>query len=497
MKFLRLLLILLASGVLFSSCQKELTGETGIATGTLVKDAAGDCTALVSGAYKKDTTLNASNYVDIQVNITEIGTYTITTDTLNGYYFRAEGAVALTGLNSIRLIGVGKPLAAGTDVFTVKFAGTICDINVNVTSNGGGITASVFTLGSTAGACTSNPSGTYAQNLVTSAANTVSVAVSVQTAGSYTISTPVVNGVSFSGSGNLTTSSTSILLTANGGLPTAAGSFNYPLTIGTSTCSFSIVYTAPLAAAVFTFNCASATVQGSYTAGTVLTNANTITVPVIVTTSGSYSITTGVAQNNISFSGSGTLTASASPQNIILTATPTIPTSAGTIAYNLTGNGTSCNPVNVVYTAATGGGTDYIRASIDGGPVLDFSVNMVHSYDFTSNAFAILYFYGYNAGLTESVAIDMASITTPTPGILPVTTYSVNNATQYITCTYYANSTFYEEKTDGATHVAPALNIILTTSTPTRATGTFSGRLVDHFGTAVKLITGSFSVPIN
>jgi hypothetical protein len=116
--------------IFFSSCQKELSAETGTAIGTLAKDAAGDCAPIgINGAYKKDTALKATNFVDIQLDVTNVGIYIISTDTVNGYYFRATGVTPLPGANSIRLVGFGKPIAVGTDVFTVKFGGTTCEFN--------------------------------------------------------------------------------------------------------------------------------------------------------------------------------------------------------------------------------------------------------------------------------------------------------------------------------------------------------------------------------
>jgi hypothetical protein len=156
MKFLRLLILALTAGVVFSSCQKELSAETGTAIGVLAKDAAGDCAPIgINGAYKQDTALNATNFVDIQLDVTQVGIYIISTDTVNGYYFRATGVTPLPGANTIRLVGFGKPLAVGTDVFTVKFGGTECEFNVNVTlGTGGGGTTARFTFSSTGGACT-------------------------------------------------------------------------------------------------------------------------------------------------------------------------------------------------------------------------------------------------------------------------------------------------------------------------------------------------------
>ena len=70
MKFLRLLPVLFGAAIVFVSCQKELSFEGGDATGTLKKDATGDCLPItINGTYKKDTLLTTSNSADISVDI--------------------------------------------------------------------------------------------------------------------------------------------------------------------------------------------------------------------------------------------------------------------------------------------------------------------------------------------------------------------------------------------------------------------------------------------
>lgn len=140
MKILKLLSLFFIAGLLFSSCQKDYELIDGIsATGTLKKDASGDCMPVtVNGIYTANTVLAATNYIDLQVTIDEVGNYDIKTDTVNGYSFHGTGSVAVTGLNTIRLAGSGKPIIAGTDIFKVKFSGTSCEINVSVSAGGGG-----------------------------------------------------------------------------------------------------------------------------------------------------------------------------------------------------------------------------------------------------------------------------------------------------------------------------------------------------------------------
>lgn len=146
MKFLRFFLFFSVMSFTLVSCEKELSQESGSAAGTLKNDASGDCLpATVNGNYQKDSVLKSSNSVDIQVNIDQVGSYYIKTDTVNGYSFSALGNALASGLNAVHLVGSGKPLAVGTgvDVFTVSFGTSHCTFNVVVTGTGGVTTGTI------------------------------------------------------------------------------------------------------------------------------------------------------------------------------------------------------------------------------------------------------------------------------------------------------------------------------------------------------------------
>ncbi|HEU4860291.1 MAG TPA: hypothetical protein VFT15_10660, partial [Chitinophagaceae bacterium] len=113
---IRISSLLLSISVLFMACQKEASFEKGnssASVGSLSVDASGNCLgAVVSGTYYKDTAIKASNYVDVSVQVDTAGTYTISSDTVNGYYFKATGSFTGTGTQVVRLSGGGKPLDA-------------------------------------------------------------------------------------------------------------------------------------------------------------------------------------------------------------------------------------------------------------------------------------------------------------------------------------------------------------------------------------------------
>lgn len=194
----------------------------------------GTCNAAVAGSFKKDTALTAANTVTVQHNYATAGTYTISTDTINGYYFNKTITVAAAGNQTATLDGFGTPAATGTNNFTVRFGdGTTCGFPITVVQGGTG-------GGGSTGCGTAN--GTYTAGTAVTSSNTVTGQHSYATTGTFTINTTTVNGVSFSGTATAATAgaATSYTLTATG-TPTAAGSFTYSLNFGDgATCTFTL-----------------------------------------------------------------------------------------------------------------------------------------------------------------------------------------------------------------------------------------------------------------
>ncbi|MBA2329786.1 MAG: hypothetical protein H0V91_09215, partial [Flavisolibacter sp.] len=103
--FLFLTLILL-------SCQKELSFEAGLPSrGSLSSDLSGECNPInVFGVYVADKNLTANDYIEVEVNVIQAGSYAIRTDVQNGYSFQASGKFENTGIQTVNLKGTGKPL---------------------------------------------------------------------------------------------------------------------------------------------------------------------------------------------------------------------------------------------------------------------------------------------------------------------------------------------------------------------------------------------------
>lgn len=231
--------------ILFMACQKEVSFEKSNSTpsvGSLSVDGSGNCLgAVISGAYYTDTTIKSSNYADVSVQVDTAGAYDISTDTVNGYYFKASGTFTGTGVQVIRLVGGGKPLAAGTNIFTVSYNGTFCQFTVIVTAApppAGGSAA--FTIDCTG----ATPAGTYAAGTALTAANTITLNVNVTTIGTWSVTTaPAVNGITFSGTGTFTTTGAQTIVLTGSGAPTAAGTNSYTVTGATATCTFQVTVT--------------------------------------------------------------------------------------------------------------------------------------------------------------------------------------------------------------------------------------------------------------
>lgn len=495
--------VLLFGAFFFSSCQKEFTIETGTAKGSLKSDTTGDCMpVLLNGSYKKDTLLNSTNYADIQVNITQAGTYSIKSDTLNGYSFSATGA-AVTGINTIRLLGTGRPFAGGLNIFKIKFDSSICELNVIVTGSGGVGGTALFTLGTTPGTTLTSCagaviSGIYTQGVPANSSNTATVNVNVSQVGTYTITTGAVNGVTFSGSGSFTTlGANTIILTANG-MPTAAIPAAYPLSSGTNNCSFNITYAAGVPPASYTIDCTGATVAGNYQAGVPVTSANTVTISATSIGAGSYSISTNTV-NGISFTGNGTFSGAAT-QPIVLTA---MGNSAGP---------TATGPFPFIATAATGGSTCTFSVTFTGGtPPPPSTDSIVASIDGVYTTFKFrdsaqrAITNGYDAiGLTgdnnvagdETFGVGVGTLATLGPG-----TYNINQFPTAVIGAQYSSATFeYWAQTDpfGPPQI-PGFTITILTLTATKVTGTFSGRIFENQGAGPGFKTvqnGRFSVTI-
>lgn len=499
MKIIHLFVIAILSVLFFSACQKQLYFDLNEQSlGSLKTQSNLDCMGdSVSGNYKKDVPLNATHYIDVQTNITKVGKYLIYSDTVNGCYFRGEGTFATTGANTARLTGYGMPLDTGIITFKITYAANIgnCFVDINVTESNN-TTDAVFTLGGQPNTCTGVVLGPspYYPGLPMTAGNTAAIDVTVTTAGNYSISTQVINGIKFEASGYLSLTDTKIILTATGTPIDGSITEYYPIQFGGNECGLSITFGAPVSPSTFTLGGTSgcdAMAHGTYTEGIPVDQSNyaTISVDVPSTSLGYYYITTNTL-NGISFSGSGVFT-TPGVQMVTLYAFGT-PVNAGPspIVYTIDpGNGGSTCSLSVLIDG------DYIVATIDGQTKY---FNLGNASDPTASAGFV------GAASPNTLSIDgntFLSVDNPSMHIFFNNVITITDNTSYtssslpsnrqLTCTYKDdNGNIFVGGNDPAEPFT--LNIITIQG---RCTGTFSGVLKYNAGTQTLNVTnGAFDV---
>jgi hypothetical protein len=109
-----------------------LPAGTGAATFTLATSGSSCINAVVLGNYSAGAPVNLANKVEIDVNVTKIGTYNISTTAVNGLVFSGSGVLTATGLQTIVLTASGTPSSAGNTVVTITVGASSCTFNVNV-----------------------------------------------------------------------------------------------------------------------------------------------------------------------------------------------------------------------------------------------------------------------------------------------------------------------------------------------------------------------------
>ncbi|MEO7982766.1 MAG: hypothetical protein ABI688_01670 [Bacteroidota bacterium] len=444
--------------LVFIGCQKEVSFELGNtpAQGSLQSDVTGDCLPKsVNGAYVATTALvPATNTITIQVNVQNTGNYLITTDTVNGYFFRTTGTFTTLGNVDVVLRGNGTPFAAGIDNFIVSFDSTVCDIAVTVLPAGTG--AAVYTLAGAPATCTGAVvNGTYTLGTALGAANTVALSVNVTTIGTYTITT-TFQGMTFSGSGAFTATGPNTVNLTGSGTPTTAGANTVPITVAATTCSFSVTVGGAATTAVGTLGggpgaCTPSTVGGVYTVGVPVTVTNTVQVQINVTTPGTFSISSNTVAG-FSFAGSGTAIAGTQVITLVSTGTPTtagpqtftmtfglstctftvtvLPGAGGTAAGRLGGDTGACTPstVNGFYVAST---------AVTAANTVQVQINATTAgtYTISTNTVTGLSFSGTGTATLGTQLITLAATGTPTTAGLQTFTVTWANPTTS-TCTF-------------------------------------------------------------
>jgi hypothetical protein len=242
--YMKLIFSVAISILFFSnfSCSKEESLENSQgeqAVGSLQSGSTGECLPkAIQGAFIANKALASSNFIEVDVDVITEGSYTIFTDTVNGYYFTGSGDFSSTGVNTIILEGKGKPLAEGVDNFTVIFDSTFCNIEVAVLPASAASPASFTLQPSDTGCMNASVLGDYVRTVPLNSTNKVDIEVNVSSIGSYTISTVSTNGMTFSSSAAFTTKGVQTVSLMGSGAPANAGAISIPLSVGGASCSF-------------------------------------------------------------------------------------------------------------------------------------------------------------------------------------------------------------------------------------------------------------------
>ncbi len=199
------------------------------------------CTDIsVNGIYTAGTPVNPSNYIRLNLNVIEAGIYTITATSGNGYNFYVSGVVSNTGQMTVDMPCTGTPVASGDNnlTFTGITLTSGCVKTIAVA-----LPAAAYTIDDSS----VEVNGGYAKGTPLNNTNTIQVNIWITAPGSYTISTPVTNGISFSQDGNFTQEQVGTLQTVvlqGSGTPTINTDFSIPVNMqsaqGSSTCHATI-----------------------------------------------------------------------------------------------------------------------------------------------------------------------------------------------------------------------------------------------------------------
>lgn len=497
MKFLKIFTTVIIVALLFNSCQKELYFDlSGQSEGSLKSDAtSNNCLpSTINGVYKVNTATNADNYIEVQVDVSVVGLYSIVSDTLNGYSFSGNGVFETSGIHTVRLYSSGTPLTEGVNSFTIFYNDSHCVLDVEVQPE---ITnpAATYTLGGAGGSCTGVLlAGSYSAGVPLTSSNTITINVGVTSPGTFSISTNTMNGVSFSASGNLSVSNSTITLTGSG-TPSAAGAFYFTVNAGSQTCTFSVTFDQGPNPAVYTFggapnDCTGAILMGEYSVGNPTTLTHTATITVNVTAVGSYTISSQTV-NGISFFANGEFSV-IGVQQVILIASGT-PLSAGTFNYTVTGGGSTCT-FSVPFV------NNFITCNIDGS-FTTFNISATALLE-NSTGFPHLSIDGSTNSSSADPSISL-QIFKSNGGTITAGTYTVNQASSGIavSCDYNdaSSANFYNATDPNNQAQNPGITIVITSISASRCIGTFSGVVYENSGLGpnFKVIdNGTFDVPV-
>lgn len=310
--------------LVFLGCAKEYSEENSDpAQGSLAAADTGECLPkTLVGFYEVDKLLSPYvDYVEITLHVINKGTFSIQSDTLNGYYFSAAGVITDTGYVTVKLGANGTPLSEGTNTFTISFDSTQCSFDVVVDPKGTSSPA-VYTFvgtGSPSSCSGAVPYGSYAVGQDLTVTNTVDLTVNVTQIGTYSITTTQVNGMIFTTNGRFTTTGVQTINLTASGTPLAVGNYIISVNNGAgSGCNFAVSVVTP---SNYKLVCGTEVLNGFYLAGTPLNATNVLSMNITSTVPAIVNLTSNTV-NGMTFTGTLNL-AAAGTGSIIITGTGT------------------------------------------------------------------------------------------------------------------------------------------------------------------------------
>ncbi|MEO7522884.1 MAG: hypothetical protein ABIT58_02255 [Ferruginibacter sp.] len=221
----------------------DVVADAGANAAYTFAGAGGTCTGGgYAGTYAASVPTNASNTDTVTVDVTALGNFSITTGAINGITFLASGAFTTLGVQQVVLAANGTPIAQGPFDFPVSGNSPGCAFSITFDAPP---PPAVFTFGGNPGACTgATLNGDYQESIAVLSSNTATLNVDVSTAGLYTIATTTSNGIIFSATGLFTTTGPQTVTLIASGTPVAAGPFNFLVSGGSTSCSFTIIFDA-------------------------------------------------------------------------------------------------------------------------------------------------------------------------------------------------------------------------------------------------------------
>src|ERR1051326_3079173 len=115
--------------ITFYACKKEYSYEGGPLSSGYCAD------IIVAGKYVVGKDLTDSNFLLVQAYIRTRGSYSITSDTVNGFSFAGSGNVLDTGIQELRLAAHGKPLKQGNSLFIIRYHSSQCQVQIAVSDS--------------------------------------------------------------------------------------------------------------------------------------------------------------------------------------------------------------------------------------------------------------------------------------------------------------------------------------------------------------------------